>query len=232
MTASSSRRESYVHPDDDRMAAFRRVYDAYLVVDDIYPGLAHHFERAGVRRFAELGGGRGPIATILAARGVQTCVVDLDPRMLAEAHRPAIRGDLSALPIAEGAVDGVAAVNCLYFLTDPATAIRESRRVLRRGGLFVASAPSRWNDPELAGIDPNWGTSSSFDSEDGAALVGEIFGDVEVREWRLVAYVLPDRRAIADYLHAFDIPDWEIKASEIPPPLTITKIGADVWARR
>jgi SAM-dependent methyltransferase len=223
--------EAYEHPDEARLAAFRRVYDHYLVVEDVYPGLARQFERVGVARFVELGGGRGPIASLPRRPGVRTCVVDLDPRMLAEAHRPAMRADIAFLPLADACVDGAAAINCLYFLADPRTALREARRVLRPGGLFVAASPSRYNDPELEGIDPRWGTPSSFDSEDAPSLVAEVFGDVEVNQWRLAAYVLPNRAAVADYLHAFNVPDWKSKAELIVPPLTITKVGAVVWAR-
>ncbi len=221
-----------MHPDDARMAAFRRVYENHLVVEDIYLDLADRFVNSGVTRFAEIGGGRGPIALLLSARDVQTCVVDLDTQMLAEAHRPAVLGDLRALPLAEGSVDGAAAVNSLYFVDEPLVALSEVRRVLRPGGLFAASSPSRLNDPELEGIDARWGSATSFDSEDAPRLVAEVFGDVEVEPWRVVAYVLPDRTAVADYLHAFNVPDWERKALAIEPPMTITKIGAHVWARR
>jgi hypothetical protein len=95
----------------------------------------------------------------------------------------------------------------------------------------VASTPSRWNDPELEGLDPDWGTPSSFDAEDAPSLVAKVFGDVGVEPWRLAAYVLPDRRAVADYLHAFSVADWEARPQEVTPPLTITKVGAQVWAR-
>lgn len=213
------------------MAAFRRVYENHLVVEDIYPGMARRFAQAGVERFAEIGGGRGPISRLLAAGGVHTCVVDLDTQMLAETSGPAVRADLRALPLADASVDGVATVNCLYFLERPIEALREARRVLRGGGTFVASSPSRWNNTELEGIDPEWGSASPFDSEDAPDLVAAVFGDVEVEPWRLVAYVLPDREAIADYLHAFNVPDWQTKALDIEPPLSITKVGAQVWAR-
>jgi len=232
ISAPSPAGASYVHPDKARLAAFQRVYDNWRVVDDIYPDLAGRFERAGTGRFLELGGGRGPIAAILAEHGVATCVVDTDAQMLAEAHRPAVRADISTLPLADAAADGAAAVNCLYFVSDPRVALREARRVLRAGGLFVASAPARWNDPELEGIDPQWGMPSPFDAEDAPALVGEVFGEVEVESWEVVAYVLPDRSAIADYIHAVNVPDWESKTEDITPPLRITKLGAHVWARR
>lgn len=224
--------DRYVHPDQARLAAWKRVYERCLVVEDIYPELARRLRESGVTRFAEIGGGRGPIAKILAAHDVASCVVDLDNQMLADAHRPAVRGDLCSLPLADESVDGVAAVNCLYFLDDPTMAIREAHRVLRPDGLFVASSPSRWNDPELEGIDPNWGRAGTFDAEDAPALVSEVFGAVTVEPWRVVAYELPDAAAIADYLHAFNIANWEREAASIVPPLRITKVGAHVWASR
>src|SRR5204862_6474799 len=137
--------------------------------------------------------------------------VDPDDEMLTETHRPAVKADLGWLPVAGGSVDAVAAVNCLYFLASPIDGVREAHRVLRAGGLFVASSPSRWNDPELEGIDPRWGRPSPFDSEDAPAIVSAVFGDVEIRPWELVAYRLPDRAAIADYLHGFDVPGWQTK---------------------
>lgn len=231
MTAPSPGLGEYEHPDQARMAAFWRVYKNHLVVEDIYPGLAARFVGDRATRFVELGGGRGPISVILAGHGIRCCVVDLDPQMLAEAYRPAVHADITAVPLPDARMDGAAAVNCLYFLDDPALALQEARRVLKPGGLFVASSPSRWNDPELEGIDPRWGAASSFDSEEAPDLVGEVFGEVEVQRWSLPAYVLPDRDAIEDYLHAFNVPDWQSKAAGLTAPLTITKLGAHVWAR-
>ena len=222
---------AYEHPDDDRMAAFRRVYNTWLVVDDMYPAVAERFAQAGTRRFLELGGGRGPVSALLARPGVRTCVVDVDPQMVAETTRPAIRADIAALPLSDGTVDGAAAINSLYFLSDPLAGLREARRVLRDDGLFLASSPSRWNDPELEGVDPSWGAPSSFDSDDAPALVGAVFGAVEVERWEIVAYVLPHRAAIADYLHAINVPDWEARAARLSAPLSITKLGAHIWAR-
>lgn len=63
-------RDGYVHPDEARLAACRRVCDSYLVVENIYPGIARRFLDAGISRFAEIGRGRGPIATLLADHGV------------------------------------------------------------------------------------------------------------------------------------------------------------------
>ncbi|HVV36856.1 MAG TPA: class I SAM-dependent methyltransferase [Acidimicrobiales bacterium] len=157
--APSLSTEQYIHPDAARMAAVQRIFDHYLVVEDIYPSLARRFAAHGVTRFAEIGGGRGPIAALLA--GASTVVVDADETMTTECTTPAVRGDLRARPLADTSVDGVAAVNCFYFLDDPGAGIQEAHRILEPGGLFVASSPSRWNDAELAGIDPNWGTPTT-----------------------------------------------------------------------
>jgi hypothetical protein len=68
--------DAYVHPDAARMAAVRRILENYLVVEDIYPGIADRFVAHGVTRFAEIGGGRGPVSEILRAAGVDAFVVD------------------------------------------------------------------------------------------------------------------------------------------------------------
>jgi SAM-dependent methyltransferase len=208
------------------------VFEQYMVVEDLYPEVAQRFLDAGTTTFAEIGGGRGPVAAILGPTGVVTVVVDRDEQMLAEAHPPAARGDLRSLPLADASVDGIAAINCLYLLDDPVVGIRDAWRVLNPGGLFVASSPSRWNDAELEGIDPRWGEPSTFDSEDSPRLVAQVFDDIEVEQYSVVAFELPDRDAIADYLHAFNVPDWQTKADAITPPMSITKSGAQVWATR
>jgi SAM-dependent methyltransferase len=214
------------------MAAFRRVYHQYLVVEDVYPDIARRLAAGGCRRFADLGGGRGDLCGLLAQSGVRSVLVDLDEQMLAEGTRPAVRADIAALPMPDASFDAAAAINCLYFLADPLVAIREAYRLLGPGGTFIASSPSRWNDPQLEGIDPRWGRASPFDSEDAPALVATVFGDAEVEAWELVAYHLPDRDAIRDYLHAFDVPEWQERADSISPPLEITKKGAHVWTQR
>ena len=69
--APSPGTDHYAHPDAARLAAWKRVYENYLVVEDHYPGLARRFATAGVTRFAEIGGGRGPIADYLHATNVE-----------------------------------------------------------------------------------------------------------------------------------------------------------------
>jgi SAM-dependent methyltransferase len=221
----------YRFPDPARRAAWRRVLSECLVVEDVYPDVARRFQAEGVSRFLEVGGGEGPVSEILGGAGVTAIVLDLNPEPLTRAARPAVRSEMARLPFPDASFAGVAAINCLYFLDDPTVAIREAHRVLEPGGLFVASSPSKFNDPEISHLveDP---TAGFFDSEDAPALVGSVFGEVEVKPWDLVAFRLPERRDVADYLHAFEIPDHEARAEEFALPLTITKRGAQVWARR
>jgi SAM-dependent methyltransferase len=182
--------------------------------------------------FPEVGGGRGPLARLLQPAGVCTVVVDLDDQMLAGSLPPVVGADLGFLPVRERIVDAVAAVNCLYFLAEPADGLREARRVLRPSGVFVASAPSRWNDPARR----RGSAMGKAQPVRQRGRAGHRRRGLRRRPRRdlgteLVAYRLPDRQAVADYLHGINVPDWQTKIDLLPPPVEITKRGAEIWAR-
>jgi SAM-dependent methyltransferase len=63
-------------------------------------------------------------------------VADIAPEL-----RPDVVADVQALPFREGVFDAVKATEVLEHVPDPATALAECRRVLRRGGHLVATAP-------------------------------------------------------------------------------------------
>lgn len=58
-----------------------------------------------------------------------------------ERHLPDIVGNAMGLPLATGSADAVVASHLLEHLPDPGSAIREVRRVLRPGGIFLGVVP-------------------------------------------------------------------------------------------
>jgi SAM-dependent methyltransferase len=219
----------YELPDERVSQAWSRLISDYLVGEPLEPTFAARLAAEGVRIFAELGAGAAPIGNLLRARGVRCVALDLTPP--ADRPRHLIRGDLRHLPFARSSFDAVSAVNCLYFLASPAEAIEEAKETLKPGGLFLASTPSRYHDPELADVFPGRGTPSSFDAEEASELVSSVFGEVEAEWWEGPAYRLADRSAVIDYLVGFGCPDPEKVAELVDPPVTITKSGVNVWAR-
>jgi SAM-dependent methyltransferase len=64
---------------------------------------------------------------------------------------PDIVGDLQALPMADGSVDAILCTEVLEHTPDPFQAVREMHRVVRSGGLVLASAPMMWPDHGVPG---------------------------------------------------------------------------------
>jgi len=52
-----------------------------------------------------------------------------------------VAGVATALPFADGSFDGVLALDVIEHIPDDALALREARRVLRPGGVFIATVP-------------------------------------------------------------------------------------------
>lgn len=105
------------------------------------------FERAGLRdglTLLEVGCGTGAILEGLRA-GVQAHGLDLDGQALrqARAHAPRARltrGDALRLPYADASFSIVCCHFLLLWVADPSVALREMRRVIRRGGHVLALA--------------------------------------------------------------------------------------------
>ncbi len=94
----------------------------------------------------DVGCGPGHVARYLHGRGVEVAGVDLSPGMVREATRlnPGVSfrtGDMTALDLPDGSLAGVVAFYSVINLPrdEVVAALREFRRVLRRGGqLFLA----------------------------------------------------------------------------------------------
>lgn len=120
----------------------------------------------------------------------------------------------------------------LYHLEEPLLAIAECHRVLRRGGLFAASTPSRDDAPELARWEERGPTT--FDAEEAPGIVGDVFGEVEGVRWDAPLIRLPTREAVRQYLLSRGAsPDVaEEAAGWMEVPLEVTKRGVLVYARK
>jgi SAM-dependent methyltransferase len=97
-------------------------------------------------RYLEVGAGPGADALALEAeRGVEVVGVDASRVMVEEARRRglagATRADAHSLPFPDATFAGAWADRMLQHLADPARAVSEMARVVRRGGRVVAADP-------------------------------------------------------------------------------------------
>jgi 2-polyprenyl-6-hydroxyphenyl methylase/3-demethylubiquinone-9 3-methyltransferase len=88
----------------------------------------------------DLGCGGGLLAPHVARLGYQHVGVDVGTRALVEARShgvETVRGDVNAVPLADGCADVVSAGEILEHVADPCTVIAEACRLLRPGGTLV-----------------------------------------------------------------------------------------------
>ena len=109
------------------------------------------------RSALDLGAGTGVASEALADAGARPVGFDLALAMLRhrQAQRPpAVAGDARALPFRDEAFDAVAAAFSLNHVPDPMRALAECRRVMRPGGVVLASTfPSDAEHPAKAGVE-------------------------------------------------------------------------------
>lgn len=161
-------------------------------------------------RAVELGSGAGR-GLVLAARAAVPSLVagmDLSPAMLrSAAHRlrragqrdrvRLLRGDLEALPFADGSLNKIWSVHTFYFWADPAAVFADLVRVLAPGGRGVVTLATGTVSP--SGDDQFWPLHQQV-----AALMGELNSRPEVtaelrrgpnsRQFNNVALVLHKER--------------------------------------
>jgi SAM-dependent methyltransferase len=94
-------------------------------------------------------GGRGVVAPLLRARGIDVVSCDLSPAMAAQNGGPAVTADEEFLPFAAGSFDLVVAGLSLHWVNDLPGALIQLRLALRPGGLLLASLPALGTLAEL-----------------------------------------------------------------------------------
>ena len=125
----------------DRAAA--DLGDAPDVLRDIADRLLDRLDDTTRRFSAALDlGGRGVVAPMLRARGIDVVSCDLSARMAALNGAPAVACDEEMLPFAPESFDLVVANLSLHWVNDLPGCLVQLRRALRPDGLFLASLPA------------------------------------------------------------------------------------------
>ena len=172
----------------------------------------------------DVGCGNGIYLELLPAVGLDTSL-----GMLATASArnpgPLVAGDAGRLPIATSTFDLVLAAHMLYHVGDPASAVREFRRVLRPNGRCIAVTNAADNNHELVRLVDGvlgdrrrwrrWRRSSDvFDLDNGRTQLEVAFDHVQVRRCPAGTVYVTDADALAAYLlsmgdyHQDEDPDW------------------------
>jgi SAM-dependent methyltransferase len=94
-------------------------------------------------------GGRGVVAPLLRARGIDVVSCDLSPAMAALNGGCAVAADEEFLPFGAGSFDLVVASLSLHWVNDLPGALIQLRLALRSGGLLLASLPALGTLAEL-----------------------------------------------------------------------------------
>jgi SAM-dependent methyltransferase len=219
--------------DPGRFAANQLATQNFSIVGDVHDQVADRLAKITIGPILDLGGGNGTLAKLLSTHGRSAVVVDRAD-YVRSAPRPAVQADATHLPFRAECFAAVAALWMLYYLNRPEEALIEAARVLRTGGIFVACTSSRYNDPEFASLLPGWGEPFSFDAETAPASVAHHFKIIEVVEWDLPAVRLPDAAAVKLFLRGrgLDADEASRQATSWTTPLTVTKRGCLIWARR
>ena len=181
------------YADGAKFEARRSLYAHLRPPRDFGEWALGHLDLAPGATVLDVGCGPGHYLAALVARDPAGAVVgiDLSTGMLREAReRSGVRAvagaSAAALPFTDDAFDAVLAMHMLYHVPDVAGAIAELRRVLRPGGVLLASTLSRSHLLELRALmDEAAGArlpraSDRFDLEDGGDELLTGFDEVAV----------------------------------------------------
>ena len=158
----------------------------------------------------DVGCGNGRPLALFRERDCQVVGIDASAGMLRELPGGSLAvGDVEQLPFRDGSADVAAAFMMLYHVPDQRCAAAELRRVVRHGGVLVATTASVHNQDELRAVVEGavgegwtWHRPSevSFHLEGGADVLATAFTEVEVVPAPERRIFISDPDAAADYI--------------------------------
>jgi ubiquinone/menaquinone biosynthesis C-methylase UbiE len=180
---------------------------------DFYRTVLDKLDLAPGLTVLDIGCGNGGYHPKLAERGVSAVALDRSFGMVETCHRQAVelglpvrllQADAQALPFADASFDRAMANHMLYHVPNIPRAVAGLRRVLRPGGIFLATTGSpddyaemmalHWDGVRATGLplDPQQddGVMTRFSLENGRDYIAPYFPDVELRK-REDALLLP-----------------------------------------
>jgi len=179
----------------------------------------------------DLGSGTGAGSRAAAAAGARVVAVDVALGMLhvdRGRRPPAVVADLLALPFIDGAFDVVLAAFSLNHLAEPAAGVTEAARVLRRGGVLLASTYAIDDDhPARAAVDralgeagwrpPGW----YVDAKAAMAAWGTVeLAAAAIERGGMTPLFVEHREIAFPELGAPDLVDWRLGMAHTAPFVT------------
>jgi SAM-dependent methyltransferase len=129
------------YADSSGLAARASLYDFQQPRIDLQSEALELLAPLDGRVVGDIGCGDGRYIAELREAGAQVIGLDLSVGMLAGVQSPPtlIAADAQSLPLKDASLDVVMMMHMLYHVPDPASAIAEAARVLRRGGTLLVA---------------------------------------------------------------------------------------------
>jgi SAM-dependent methyltransferase len=129
-----------------------------------YEAVLARVQMSSGTRVLDIGCGSGVFCGLAAARGASVTGIDAAPALIAIARQRVPQcdfrvGEMEALPYDDGVFDVVTGFNSFQFAATPVNALREARRVARRGAQLAITI---WGRPERCETTPILHTLRSF----------------------------------------------------------------------